>query len=98
MATASNIPKWTVCGDWFDVCRCNVPCPCVFAQVPTYDDCNGIMAYNISKGRYGEIPLDGLNVLILDSFKGNIWASDGKTKLNLAIFFDEKANEHRKKL
>ena len=31
------------------------------------------------------------------AFKGNIWAGDGKTKLNLAIFFDEKANEKQRK-
>jgi hypothetical protein len=96
MATAANIPKWTPSGDWFDVCRCNVPCPCEFAQVPTYDDCDGIMAYNIKKGSYGETPLAGLNVLALVSFKANIWAGDGKTKLNMAIFFDEKANEQQK--
>ena len=53
------------------------------------------MAYNIKKGSYGETPLDGLNVLALVGFKGNIWAGDGKTKLNMAIFFDEKANERR---
>jgi hypothetical protein len=34
--------------------------------------------------------------LIIDSFKGNIWAGDGKTKLNVAIFFDEKANEQQR--
>jgi hypothetical protein len=54
------------------------------------------MAYNVKKGSYGETPLDGLNALILVSFKGNVWAGDGRTKLNLAIFFDEKANEHQK--
>jgi hypothetical protein len=54
------------------------------------------MAYNIKKGSYGETPLDGLNVIALVSFKGNIWAGDGKTKLNMGIFFDEKANEQQK--
>jgi hypothetical protein len=54
------------------------------------------MAYNIKKGIYGGTPLDGLNVLALVSFKGNIWAGDGKTKLNMAIFFDEKANEQQR--
>ena len=96
MATAVSIPKWTASGDWFDVCKCNVPCPCEFAQAPTYDDCDGIMAYNIKKGIYGETLLDDLNVLALVSFKGNIWAGDGKTKLNMAIFFDENANEQQK--
>ena len=91
-----EIPKWTASGDWFDVCKCNIPCPCEFAEAPTYGDCEGVMTYHIRNGHYGETPLDGLNVLVLDSFKGNIWAGDGKTKLNMAIFFDEKANEKQK--
>jgi hypothetical protein len=96
MTTAANIPKWTASGDWFDVCKCSIMCPCEFAKAPTYGDCEGVLAYHIRNGHYGETPLDGLNVLALDSFKGNIWAGDGKTKLNLAIFFDEKANEQQK--
>jgi hypothetical protein len=96
MTSVVNVPKWTASGDWFDVCKCNVPCPCEFAQTPTYDDCDGIMAYNIKKGSYGETALVGLNVLALVSFKGNIWAGDGKTKLNMAIFFDEKASDQQK--
>lgn len=94
--TQKMIPNWTVVGDWFDVCKCSIPCPCEFAQAPTYGDCDGILAYNIKKGNYGGTPLDGLNVLALGSFKGNIWAGDGKTKVNLAIFFDEKANEQQR--
>jgi hypothetical protein len=95
-ANNNNLPEWKASGDWFDVCKCNIPCPCEFAQAPTYGDCDGVMAYHIRNGHYGKTPLDGLNVLVLDSFKGNIWAGDGKTKLNMAIFFDEKANEQQK--
>jgi hypothetical protein len=95
-ANNNNLPEWKVSGDWFDVCKCNIPCPCEFAQAPTYGDCDGVMAYHIRNGHYGETPLDGLNVLVLDSFKGNIWAGDGKTKLNMAIFFDKKANGQQK--
>jgi hypothetical protein len=96
MSNSTNIPGWSASGDWFDVCKCKIPCPCVFAQAPTYGDCEGVMAYHIRNGHYGETPLDGLNVLVLDSFKGNIWAGDGKTKLNMAIFFDKKANGQQK--
>jgi hypothetical protein len=95
-ATKEKIPNWRVTGDWFDVCKCSIPCPCEFAQTPTYGDCDGILAYNIKKGSYGETPLDGLNVLAVGSFKGNIWAGDGKTKLNMAFFFDERASEQQR--
>jgi hypothetical protein len=53
------------------------------------------MAYHIKHGQYGEISLDGLNVLILDYFKGNVWA--GETKVDIALFFDESANEEQRK-
>ena len=91
-STQEKIPNWRVIGDWFDVCKCNISRPCEFAQTPTYEDCDGILAYNIKKGNYGETTLDDLNVLALCSFKGNIWSGEGTTKVNLALFFDEKAN------
>ena len=68
-----SIPAWRVTGDWFDVCKCTIPCPCTFAQPPSTGDCEGVLAYHIRKGRYGSIPLDGLNLLGLGSFTGNIW-------------------------
>ena len=34
----------------FDVCKCNIPCPCLFAQTPSYGDCEGVMAYHIKEG------------------------------------------------
>jgi hypothetical protein len=89
-----DVPKWSLSGDWFDVCKCNIPCPCTFAQTPSYGDCDGVLAYHIKKGQYGEISLDGLNVLALSYFKGNIWS--GNTKANIAVFFDERANEKQR--
>jgi hypothetical protein len=88
------IPSWNLSGDWFDVCKCNIPCPCTFAQTPTYGDCDGVLVYHIKKGQYGEIPLDGLNVLALSYFKGNIWS--GNTKADIAVFFDERANKEQR--
>jgi hypothetical protein len=79
--TANNIPGWKVFGDWFDVCKCNIPCPCTYAQTPSYGDCDGVMAYHIKNGHYGQALLDGLNVLALSYFKGNIWAERQKQVL-----------------
>jgi hypothetical protein len=55
-----------VSDDWFDVCSCNIPCPCEFAQPPTYVDCDGVLQYHIKNGHHGDTSLDGLNVLGLD--------------------------------
>jgi hypothetical protein len=37
-STEIDIPNWGVSGDWFDVCKCNIPYPCTFTQTPTYED------------------------------------------------------------
>jgi len=87
----AKIEKWQVESDWFDVCKCNVPCPCTFAQAPTYGDCDGILAYHIRKGHYGEVPLAGLILLGVAHFKGNIW--DGETKAAMGFFIDERADD-----
>jgi len=89
-----DVPIWHLSGDWFDVCKCNIPCPCTFAQTPSYGDCDGVLAYHINKGVYGEISLDGLNVLAVSYFKGNIWS--GNTKADIAVFFDESANRQQR--
>jgi hypothetical protein len=94
VSTTANIPKWSASGDWFDVCKCNMPCPCEFAQAPTYGDCEGVMAYHIKKGQFGEVSLDGLNALALMYFRGNIWA--GEAKATIGFFFDEKANPQQR--
>ncbi|MFB5601007.1 MAG: DUF1326 domain-containing protein [Nitrososphaeraceae archaeon] len=93
MATV-NIPKWKLSGDWFDVCKCNIPCLCIFAQNPTYGDCDGVLAYHINTCNYGNIILNVLNVMALSSFEGNIWA--GNTKASIAISFDGRADQHQR--
>ena len=91
---ATNIPSWKASGDWFDVCKCKIPCPCEFAQEPTFGDCEGVLAYHINKGHYGDTSLDGLNALAIGAFEGNIWA--GNTKVNMGLFFDERADQKQR--
>ena len=87
----ADAPTWRTIGDWFDVCKCTIPCPCTFAQAPSEGDCEGILAWHIREGNYGDVRLDGLNVLALGSFDGNIWA--GETKATVGMFLDERADE-----
>jgi hypothetical protein len=90
----TDTPRWQVNGDWFDVCSCSIPCPCTFAQPPTTGDCEGILAWHIRTGRYGDVPLDGLNIVALGSFTGNIW--EGKSKASMAMFIDERADARQR--
>jgi hypothetical protein len=70
----TDIPEWYANGDWFDVCKCTIPCPCYFAQPPSFGDCEGVLAWRIREGRFGDVPLDGLSVVAVRSFEGNAWA------------------------
>lgn len=87
----SDVQKWSLQGQWFDVCRCAIPCPCSWAQPPDDGFCEGLLFWHIQKGHYGALALDGLNVAMIGTFSGNVWekASDFKD----AIFMDERADE-----
>lgn len=86
-----DIPNWWMKGDWFDVCSCNVPCPCSFAQAPSNNHCEGVLAYHIREGRYGNVELGGLNVIALGTFDGNIWEKENPA--SLGILMDERASD-----
>lgn len=89
--TTTAIPAWHLAGEWFDTCKCNVPCPCEFAEPPTYGDCEGVLVWRIREGNFGDVRLEGLNVLMLGSFVGNVWAEHSDAYA--AVFFDERADD-----
>ena len=91
-ARAGQIPRWRVRGDWFDVCKCNIPCPCEFGQSPSYGDCQGVLAYHMREGPYGDVRLDDLNPVAIGEFQGNIWSGTA-TGLKFGYFIDERADE-----
>ena len=49
----STVPPWRLAGDWFDICSCNIPCPCEFAQAPTNNACTGMLAWHGLRSRAG---------------------------------------------
>lgn len=87
----AEVPNWWMKGDWFDVCSCNVPCPCTFAQAPTRNRCEGVMAYHVREGEYGSVRLERLNVIVVVAFEGNAWAKG--TRISIGIFMDERASD-----
>ncbi len=95
----ADIPNWWLKGDWFDVCSCNVACPCEFAQPPTNNKCQAILAYHVREGAYGDVRLDGLNVISVAEFEGNIWAGkDSEGIVSLGLFIDESADERQREV
>ena len=58
-----KVPKWRIRGEWQDSCSCNIGCPCTFDQLPTLGFCQGLLAYHIEKGNFGDISLDNLTMV-----------------------------------
>lgn len=91
----AEVPRWRLVGDWFDVCRCRVPCGCTFAQPPDDGTCEGILAWHVREGRYGDVSLDGLTVVMVGSFEGNIWTGESKNSF-AGFFIDERADDNQR--
>jgi hypothetical protein len=87
----ADVQKWSIKGQWFDACRCAIPCPCSWAQPPDDEYCEGILVWHIQDGHYGGVELDSLNVVMLGSFRGNVWEKGSDFKD--AIVMDERADD-----
>ena len=91
----ADVPAWHAKGDWFDVCRCNFPCPCSWAEPPDDDFCEGVLVWHIKEGRYGDVDLEGLNVVGLGTFKGNVWAGT-HSEPRMGVLLDERADDKQR--
>jgi hypothetical protein len=90
----TSIPAWRLAGDWFDICSCDIPCPCEFAQPPTNNACIGMLAWHVRAGHYGDIKLDGFNLLAIAAFEGNVWA--GEAKVRMGLYIDQRADARQR--
>lgn len=87
----SDIPTWWAKGDWFDVCSCDIACPCEFAQPPTNNHCEGLLAWHLNEGAYGDVSLEDLNVVAVSAFDGNVWT--GPEAFRMGLFIDDRGND-----
>lgn len=60
MATPATTPKWHLAGEEVVSCNCDWGCPCQFSALPTHGNCEAFGVWQIRRGHYGEVKLDGL--------------------------------------
>lgn len=80
---------WEIEAKEFVNCNCAYGCPCQFNALPTYSHCQAIAAYDIGKGHFGEVNLEGLKVVGMFSWPGAIHEGRGKA----FVIVDERASE-----
>ena len=83
-------PAWQVSGEYFETCSCDYVCACILTNMaakPTKGSCHFAMAFQIDRGRYGNVPLDGLGFAVVGMTPGVM--AEGNWKVGLVI--DERA-------
>ncbi len=83
-------PTWQVNGRYYETCNCDFICPCLPGQMavsPTKGSCTFAMAFQIDRGKYGSVSLDGLGFIILGYTPGAM----GKGNWSVGLIADERA-------
>ena len=86
---------WQVQGQYYETCNCDFVCPCVPGQMmvnPTKGPCIFVMAYQIERGRFGDVPLDGLGFIVV----GVTPEEMGKGNWSVGLVVDERATTEQR--
>ncbi len=60
--------SWNASGQYYETCSCDFVCPCILQQMavePTQGTCTFAMAFQIERGSFGSLSLDGLGFIVL---------------------------------
>jgi hypothetical protein len=82
--------SWQVSGQYFETCSCDFVCPCILGQMavsPSKGSCTFAMAFQIDRGSYGSVSLDGLGFIVL----GFTPEAMGKGNWSVGVITDDKA-------
>jgi hypothetical protein len=91
--TTTQIPKWYMKADYVETCNCDYGCPCNFSGFPTGGFCRALVLYHIQSGNYGDVKIDGLDIVIAYSWPNAIHEGNG----TMQLFITKKANEDQRK-
>ena len=88
-------PSWKVSGQYYETCSCDFVCPCILWQMavtPTKGSCTFAMAFQIDRGSYGPVSLDGLGFIVL----GLTPEAMGKGNWSVGVIADDKASAQQR--
>lgn len=55
---------WSLEGNYFESCNCDLVCPCIFLMPPTKGYCHALVGWQIDKGHLNDVKLDGVKVAV----------------------------------
>jgi len=84
--------KWSLEAEFIQACNCDYGCPCEFSAPPTMGFCEGVGAWRIERGAYGDVRLDGLGVGFAAHWPKAIHEGNG----TCGLMFDERATKQQR--
>ena len=54
--------NWSVKGNYFESCNCDLVCPCIFLEAPTEGFCEAQVGWSIEEGHLDGVDLSGRKV------------------------------------
>ena len=73
--------QWAMKGSILGPCNCDWGCPCNFDVAPSYGHCEGIYAYAVDEGHYGDTRLDRLKYVHAGSWPAAVHLGNGTAVL-----------------
>jgi hypothetical protein len=86
---------WQVSGQYYETCSCDFVCPCILGQMtvrPTQGSCTFAMAFQVERGTYGTVSLDGLGFILL----GLTPEAMGKGNWSVGVVADDRATAEQR--
>lgn len=81
--TVENGTDWHLKGECLGSCNCDWGCPCQFDALPTHGRCEGMGAWLVEEGHFGDTRLDGVRMGMVYWWPGPIHEGEGYAQLIL---------------
>ena len=94
---AVKAPPWHVTGSYFEACICLAICPCrrrggqKSISHSTSGVCDFALSWQVLQGAFGQLPLDGLGVIMAGSYRDD---EDGRP-WRVCLYIDERATSEQ---
>ena len=88
-------PSWQISGQYYETCSCDFVCPCVPGQMavkPSKGSCSFAMGFQIERGAFGNVTVDGLGFMVL----GYTPEAMGKGNWSVGLLIDDRATAEQR--
>ena len=94
-ARAAEEPAWSLEGRTISADSCSVGCPCILGEPPTHGHCEFVLVWQVDRGQYGEVKLDGVRWGLAGQFTQKVIGERTKDTF-VAYYIDSGASAEQK--